>query len=742
MKPIIVTPGALREFAAGLSAEAIDTSMLLIRYERPEADYVISAQDSNNPQRVIIIRDWETGFLLPEAFDNVKRETLSRMATFVDRARTAPVRLPRHWSQYKHRNLISFFATPSDDGLASRWIVETTGGESPDIIFWKITDNTSTLALESFSPKRELDRIPARSDWDEVMITALRDRNDRLSALSTSRSEDITLRGSIGAGATKDLSFDQWMTRLSDDQRAFVDAPTDRSVRLRGPAGSGKTVALILKAMREATNPNNSDARIAVVTHSWAIAEQVDKSLSSMGLGFEHGIEITPLLEIAKSTSPAYIQGQSDDVQIWGEDSLSGKQAQLDQIVEVIIEFRESDWITYRDYVSESLRERLDSRNDVTVKALAWDLLVEFGSVIGAARIFPGPGSESKYFALARSSWMLPLENRDDKRVIFKLYERYMAVLEDLSLITTDQVLSDFLSYLTTHTWNRVRRSNGYDFLFVDEFHLFSPLERQVIHYLTRDTSDFPRVFMAVDPRQSPSESFIGVQSVSEVATGINATTGSESDDVENYDLHLVHRYTPEVLELVKNLHYQFPAYDLGGDWSVDLSQVSSAKQHGPVPVLITSGTQSAEEVGIYNEIKKYYSSSRIGVAVVDQKQWQRFSVMAARIGESKNFNVTSITGRSDMEGLAFRKRGVVVGPVEYLAGLQFSVVFVVGVPAMEENMLPNERMRLLSLLYLAISRSESVVQIFVNEEDGGAPEALERATASGCLTKRRGQEV
>lgn len=742
MKPLILSIGALREFASGLSDEAINTSMLLTRYEQPNAEYVISANDTRNPRRIVVVRDWDSGLLLPEELSSVRRDVLSRMATFVDRTRTTPVRLPRHWSQYKHKSLISFFATPSgSDGVATRWIAEVAGNEESDVIFWKLTDNSSNLTLQSYFSERGMSLLPSRSEWIEAVSTAVQVSSTRRSALDNT-SDDIELSGSVGSGATKNLSYEHWLTRISSDQRAFVEAPTDRSVRLRGPAGSGKTVALILKAMREAMNPDNSGARIAVLTHSWAIAEQVDKALASMGVGFAHGIEIMPLLEIAKSTSPAYIQGQSDDVQIWGEDSLSGKQAQLEQIMEVIIEFRNTDWITYRGTVTDPLAQRLDSQNTDSIKALAWDLLIEFGSVIGAARIFPGPGAESNYFDLARASWMLPLTNRNDKRVIFKIYERYMSILESLSLITTDQVLSDFLSYLTTHTWNRVRKNSGFDYLFIDEFHLFSPLERQVVHYLTRDVTQFPRVFMAVDPRQSPSESFIGVHSGSEIATEAGWTTTSEADEVENYDLHLVHRYTPEVLDLVRNLHYQFPSYDLGHDWSVDIARVSSAKQHGPVPAMTISGTQSAEEIEIYDAVKKYYSSSRIGIAVVDQRQWQRFSVMAARIGQSKRYNITSITGRSDMEGLAFRKRGVVVGPAEYLAGLQFSVIFVVGVPSMNVSMLPNEKMRLLSLLYLAISRAESVVQIFVNEEDGGAPEALERAIESGCLTSTRGREV
>jgi superfamily I DNA/RNA helicase len=541
---------------------------------------------------------------------------------------------------------------------------------------------------------------------------------------------------------TRGWAYGQWLAAISSDQRAFIEASTDKSIRLRGPAGSGKTLTLTLKAIREVLNVRDTggDVRILVVTHSWALAAQISDSIDSMRLGLFQEIDVFPLLEIAKTVSPQYVQDTSG-FNLIGEDSFSGKQAQLDEIQEVLDDFITGDWITYKGHVTESIRARFDSPEEDERLALAWDLLIEFGSVIGAAAIFPGAGSDLRYFQLPRASWMLPLNTREDMRVIFELYSRYMASLDARSLVTSDQVLADFLSHLETHAWNRARKSQGYDLVFVDEFHLFSPLERQVLHYLTRDTSTYPRVFMAVDPRQSPSEAFIGL-AAHETRSSNSVTADDRLGDVANFELATVHRFTPQILDLIKHVHHEFPTLDLGHDWDIDFTRVESARADGPLPRLISAGSRAAEETDLFRAIQDLYPSGRLALAVVDTRQWQRFSDFASRIGKSGKFHVSTISGRSDIEGLGYRRRGLVVGPAEYLAGLQFDSVLIAGIPDVNAAPTSNERTRLLSLLYLALSRAQLEVRVFVNEDDGGAPEVLLRAAAHNHMEQQRGSLV
>lgn len=737
MKPLVTTVRALKELATGLAPDAVNTSATLSAFEDDGAEYLISVEDDAETQRVILVReDYGRGQFVPESLLREQRAVIGRLASFAERARILPFTLPRGWNQYKHDNLIAFFAVPSGDAAATRWIAEVRPGSRSDVILWRTTTTDSKYLLEDFGAPADHTVAEIDRGWDKALMVA----RQRLGQQSGGTPDLDMFLPALTQSPAKGRSYDDWLGVISADQRAFVVASTEKSIRLRGPAGSGKTLALALKAVHEVLRAREvgRDCRVLITTHSWALATQVQDAVDSMGLGSLGEVDVFPLLEVAANILPRAYLGSSGSTLI-GEDSYSGKRAQLDEIVDLLADFLNGDWVTFRSGASGQLRERLESADSDIRLALAWDLLIEFGSVIGPAAIFPGAGSELRYLQLTRAAWMLPLNTRGDLRVVYALYCRYMDSLEKRSLVTSDQVLADFLSFLETHAWNRTRKTEGYDLVFVDEFHLFNPLERQVIHYLTRDVATYPRVFMAVDPRQSPSEAFIGVAAES---TRSLSQAGREEDlgDISNFELTTVHRFTPQILELVKHIHFEFPTLDLGGSWAMDISSVTSSKDAGPVPQIIQGSSRSSEETDIYSAVRELYQHGRLAIAVVDVRQWQRFSELAAQISRSRKFNVATIMGRGDVEGLGYRRRGLVVGPAEYLAGLQFDTVLVAGVPGMSiASMAANERTRLLSLLYLAVSRAEREVRVFTNEDDGGTPEVLHRGIVNGLLSPRRG---
>lgn len=737
MKPLITTVKALNELATGLSPEAISASPVLFLHDDPDVDVLLAADDTIDHQRVIVLRAQHVNEpFVPDQLASQRREVLGRMASFAERARAAgPLSLPRAWHQYKHNSLIAFFAAPSGDSEASRWIAEVTPGERHDVIFWTSTTSSKKEELQEF------DRAHARPnlDFDAAWSSGLAAARSHFQANGNEPKNDVEMSlPRLEAGATKGWTYDQWLGEISKDQRLFVEASTEKSIRLRGPAGSGKTLALTLKALREviAAREAGGEIRVLIVTHSWSLATEVADSLTSMGMGLVQEIDVFPLLEIAQSISPQYVRDDTG-FSLIGTDSLSGKQAQLLEISDLLDEFIEGDWITFRAGVSPELAARFDAQSDDERIALAWDLLVEFGSVIGAAAIFPGAGAEAKYAQLSRAGWMMPMRTRQDLRVAFELYSRYMASLEERSLLTSDQVLADLLNHLETHAWNRARKLQGYDLIFVDEFHLFSPLERQVLHYLSRDVTKYPSVFMAVDPRQSPSEAFIGVAS-DDTHSG-SATSDDGLGDIDNFELTTVHRFTPQILDLIKHVHHRFPTLDLGQEWDINFSAVESAQSDGPIPKLVVAASQEGELLDVNAAVQELYAGGRMALAVVDQRQWGRFSRLAAQIGTSGRFHVSTISDRSDVDGLGYRRRGLVVGPAEYLAGLQFDTVLVAGIPDLQSAARVNDRTRFLSLLYLAISRAEREVRLFVNDEDGAVPDVLQQALPTNVLSLTRG---
>ncbi|MDO2970941.1 DEAD/DEAH box helicase [Mycobacteroides abscessus] len=740
MKPLVTTANALKELATGIAPSAISTSTSLFSWEGADAEYLFTNKDRVDSQRVVVVRDsFGHDPFVPDRLRHSRRPVLSRMAAFAERARTAgPLTLPRAWHQYKYNNLIAFFAVPVGDTEVTRWIAEVLTGDRSDVVFWAATTSDEKRNLEEFDAAKPSN--PLRNDeWIDAAAAA----SQHFAGAERPQPSDVEIAlPELGQAATRGRTYDEWMEVISPDQRLFVLAPTDKSIRLRGPAGSGKTLTLTLKAVHELLKARQAgeNLRILMVTHSWSLATEISESSEALGFGPLPEIEVFPLLEIAAEISPGSNSDKS--YKLIGNDSFSGKQAQLDEILDLLNDFVAGDWVTYRADVTPALRNRFDSDDVDETLALAWDLLIEFGSVIGAAAIFPGAGAESRYFSLERASWMLPLSGRADMRVVFELYSRYMESLDARGLWTSDQVLADLLNDLQKHSWNRARRTKGYDLIFVDEFHLFNPLERQVLHYLSRDVTVYPRIFMALDPRQSPSEAFIGLAS-DDTRSSASVDVNDGLGEITSIELNRVHRYTPEILQLVKHVHLEFPTLDLGRDWNIDFTSVESARASGTTPTLITSASRSGEETDIARAVQDRYQAGTMALAVVDTRQWSRFSELASLIGRSQKFHVATIAGRGDIKGLGYRKRGLVVGLAEYLAGLQFDTVLVAGIPDLNPgSRTAGEVTRLLSLLYLGVSRAENDVKVFVNDDDGGVPEVLQRAVANGLMTSQRGSLV
>lgn len=742
MKPLVLTARAVRELATGLDPAALDSSPVLGSYESETALFLIHSDDRLDEQRLILVRD-ETDHLLgltvPDKLADYSLEALSRLATFAEYSKKVGYSLPKPWGQYKLNSLVSFFAIPIGYQTGVRWIAEVGNPTGRDVVFWRTTSKDDKEDISIFANLERPNFAFVVNEWPDVFSSL--QRNFRTSARETIHHREVEL-GSVSSEA-RFRTYSEWLKVITDEQRRFVEMESDVSIRLRGPAGSGKTLALTLKAIREAqrARERDQDTRLLIATHSWALAGQIQQSIDSMGVAGLREIEVFPLLAVAQDILPV-ANGPGDDFQLLGDDNASGKQLQLNQIEEVIEEFVAGDWITYRDSSSERLRHRIESEIQEDRSALSWDLNLEFGSVLGANAIFPGPGQFQTYASISRTPWMLPLESEEDLAIVFRLYTDYMGRLQERSFITSDQFLSDFLRYLTTHAWNLRRKKDGYDLIFVDEFHLFSPLERQVIHFLTRNTSGYPRISIAVDPRQSASETFIGSAS-DRTQSSADSSAQSAFTDAKDVVFNSVHRFTPQILRLIQHIDKSYPTFNFGPQWNVDLSVATTQQSDGVLPKLVENRSSEGEVRDILRAVGEVYQDGRIAIAVMSRKKWARYSQLASSLGLNvrPKYAITTITGRSEIEGQSFQKRGVVIGQAEYLAGLQFTSVFIVGLPEID-LLSVGEQTRMLSLLYLAISRAERDVRIFLNDEDSSLPDVFVRAVGDGMLEHVHGVVV
>ncbi len=259
MKPLVTTVRAA--LSCHWAVPRRSDSAVLFKFSTPDVDFLLAAHDDEGVQRIIMMREQNVKDpYVPQHLVPIRRDVLSRIASFAERARTpGSLFLPRQWHQYKYHNYMAFFVAAKHDIHTSRWITEISPGDRTDIIFWKTTTSADRWDLEVFA-KSSRSAIPKlEGGWAQAIVAATQH-------FAQVRSEPPDVEMSLPAleqSATKGWTYEQWLGAISNDQRAFIEASTDKSIRLRGPAGSGKTLALTLKAIREVLTLAKPDATYA-----------------------------------------------------------------------------------------------------------------------------------------------------------------------------------------------------------------------------------------------------------------------------------------------------------------------------------------------------------------------------------------------------------------------------------------------------------------------------------------------
>ena len=710
----------------------------LARVTTPTGMVLVHPEDGVDEPRIIIhgIGSGESLERLPK---DAWRQALQRIHRMALAARTPPLRLPLAWSEYHSGNLVAFFASNRAVGTF-RWLAELGPAGSRDISFWRVTDDRYQVLLNDFKPSEAAYRTSIRA-WEP----SLREAQSEVFSKFRKPSEYVPLDGVIDLSAATygavagHLTYTGWVSRLTPDQRRFFDQPSSTPMKLRGPAGSGKTLALELKALKEVYEARKvgKTVRVLFVTHSWAMAEQVDSTLRLLDeQGGAREIVVFPLVEIAKAVLPP--DRLAHGPTLLGEDSFSGRRLLLDRIGETLQRLRNSDWIAYQSGASKEFRQRVEADpGSPEWNSLVWDLMHEFSSVLAASGILPGITAEKRYLGLRRTDWMMPLQTESEKRFALRAYSEYVKALRGEEVLSVDQLVNDFLNYLETFAWDYRRQTDGYDFMFVDEFHLFSDQERQIFSYLSRDSQNFPCLFMSLDPRQSPSEIYHDFP-----VAGVESAQSKEPEGalgkVDAVDLTAVHRFSPQILEFVKFIHQSFPALELGADWLIDTSALRSTAAPSDPPRLFQYSEASEEVKGVVERAAARHghhgSSHRVAVVLLDDRRLPEFDGAF----QGKGIPLVEIRSRDDIDALRYSKRSVVLSSAEYVGGLQFDDVFVAGFPTslFPQRVSDPQMRRILSALYVAVSRASQQVEVhfLAKGGEGDLASLLQRAVKAGVL--------
>lgn len=635
--------------------------------------------------------------------------------------------VPSHWKPFNRGSVFAFQSNSRASGETARILIDRSPPGGDQAYAFDLT----TRQKEFLHSKPDLNLfLEAKAAFLKIV------GQHPEKAESTVQRRTVDLSGRLPQGFTYGLSLNDWyQSKLTKQQREFVDFPMTQSVRLRGPAGTGKTIALVVKFLCEINKKIEKGApfRFAFLTHSSATAELVGSIMLALDteniLGKrkqDQHVVITTLLDLANQA----IAYDLHELTPLSPDGLEGRTLQMELLSAILQTFKNSSWITWRSKCSEPFRMFIESEvESPSNKVFCWEVLNEFACVLDAEGVRDSRERRDKYLSEKRRAWMMQLETIEERQVILELYTEFRKILREMKTVGVDQMISDYLGYLDSFRWDAVRQSEGFDAVFVDELHLFNRQERLAFHQMMRDGSAQPVVLMAYDAKQSPRDTFVGLQGdeVGKYDFWRDARLGK----VEKIDLQDVFRYTPQIANALHNIDQSFPAADLEEEW-LPFSGRSQLKD-GPIPTVTEVGNALDQYKLVFDRASE--AARRIGVGrrvAVLSLNYETFDAYLKAMNYRDRF--ISITSREQFSEISRAGKRFIYSMPEFIAGLQFDIVFLLDANEIDSGGSIGSKRRFASSLYLGASRAAYALEIYARAEMKGISEAFRLAINSKAI--------
>ena len=292
------------------------------------------------------------------------------------------------------------------------------------------------------------------------------------------------------------LSYEQQFSKLTDAQRNVVECTNTTSpMRIDGPAGTGKTVSMLLRAYRLLSEARAADVplKIAFFSHSESTDYEVQIAFSQLkdaDLYLQEGNSQHIVFSSLYHHCVNLIN--VSDSSVIERDAEDAKLSQRIYIEEALDKVLKTKYKTYRPLLSGEVRKLFDG--DLTQKSALISMLQhEFGVQIKGRT----DCTIEEYYKLEPISNALPAITMRDKDLVFSIFKEYQDMLQTSAVFDSDDITIQALSQLNAPFWRRERATEGFDYIFVDEMHLFNINEQLIFHYLTKNAyqKDIPICF-------------------------------------------------------------------------------------------------------------------------------------------------------------------------------------------------------------------------------------------------------
>jgi hypothetical protein len=542
-------------------------------------------------------------------------------------------------------------------------------------------------------------------------------------------------------------SYEEWMSRLTSDQQQFVACTTPSPQRVEGPAGTGKTLCLLLRAFFLCRNAasESREFRVLFIAHSEATRNAISLIFDSLRDGAFHMNSRTDSMQ---SIEVFTLQGwcgrmlgsaEVSNAQYLDQDALGAKEMRKLMIKDAVSKRLQTDRKSL-EYLSSECEAFFNGENsDYQAEILQH----EFGVMI------KGRANENLdlYLTLPHLSYCLPAPTENDRRFIFSLFKEYQREINIQGVFDTDDIVLSTLGRLETPIWRRRRLTEGYDAILVDETHLFNLNELSVLHHLLRDDAK-PRISFSIDRSQALGERGITNNLVKEVLT-------PSAGEIVASETKVVFRCAPPIVRLAEAITATgaslFATFE---NPLLESCSVISASDEELVqdPILwkcLTDSLMCAFATARAKALLSTLRCSQEEVLIVCTSE-ELLTQMKASLA-SANAKFVSLVSRGDIESVSrgARDHAFILAHPDFVGGLEFKAVLIVGVDEgripPSEGVVKQESKHFLCFkacnrLYVAISRGRLIVELFYNDQRGKSA-LLNHALDVGAIEMRDSAE-
>lgn len=637
------------------------------------------------------------------------------------------IAIPIQWQPYHVGSLLSVYAQAARDARQRVYF-----DQSPD-------GNGNLYAFAVTSNPEDLDGVPEDIALYQRAIEGICD------ALLTPPpvappvgNFGVLLSEPLGGRLASTGTLQEWYEqRLNREQRKFVDLPHDRPVRLRGAAGTGKTQSMVVKCLRDLYADADGDKTFAFLTHSSALAHMVVR-------GMFHALDPTERWTSLKTPSgrPRLWIGtiyelaqeklgyEKKGLKPLSLDGCDGREYQRILIEQAIGRVVQDPRIVLDLFPGcPDLQERLNNR--IEDASLIDELMNEFACVLDLESIKKDTHEANRYARGSREAWQMVLPSEAHRRVVLEIHDIYRALLRVEKMLSMDQMVADFDRYLGTHEWGALRERDGFDLVFVDEYHYFTRVEAMLLHNLFKTRTQvggrWP-LLMAYDIKQGTNDVAIsgGMEKFRNPGVGESVLT----------ELKQVYRSTPQITAFLRDLDASFPAMDLEGEYATYVAE--SQQEDGETPTLTVYETDIKLVDSVFEQAGRmardiHGGGSQVAVLCLNEALFDKIRV-AGRVRDK----FVPITTRDDLKELRYAKNKCVFSMPEFVAGLQFHTVILIHADSADynEDHGLGTRRRYVSRVYLGASRAARKILLSSSKEQGGPCQMLDVPLANKTLRR------